>query len=300
MKRLTDLTSYKGVLPSASEMFGIYQPLLGWKSMRMQHRIDHGVRSRLGEVLGRLTGSIQPNYTARFAAADCTLSVEGIGAGTFTAVPSFAGVIATQIASELPPRDQYKPEVWSKFASAKFLDTVLKERVAPAAVDRYRQLCSIRAANRAYQGGAHAEVVVRALLDRESRTAGLLQSLAKNGHFGVLEQMFYGQEDKKKAMWDLLAHIEDPFTTIDPSHDLSRVGLSPVGIAHLFREYFFELDTFLGTPVGHVWLAPGATVELIEIQTRRRLDRAVASSSRSRRRARPKTQSRSRTICPTR
>jgi hypothetical protein len=28
MKRLSDLTSYKGVLPYASEMFGIYQPLL--------------------------------------------------------------------------------------------------------------------------------------------------------------------------------------------------------------------------------------------------------------------------------
>ena len=38
---------------------------------------------------------------------------------------------------------------------------------------------------------------------------------------------------------------------------------------HLFRQYFFELDSFLGTPVGHVWLSPGSTVELIEVQTRR-------------------------------
>jgi hypothetical protein len=47
------------------------------------------------------------------------------------------------------------------------------------------------------------------------------------------------------------------------------VSLSPLGIVHLFRQYFFELDTFLGTPTGHVWLSPGSTVELIEVSTRR-------------------------------
>ena len=47
--------------------------------------------------------------------------------------------------------------------------------------------------------------------------------------------------------------------------------LSPIGILHLFREYFFELGTFLGPPVGHVWLSPGGTVELIEVNTRRTL-----------------------------
>ncbi len=38
---------------------------------------------------------------------------------------------------------------------------------------------------------------------------------------------------------------------------------------HLYREYFFEFDSFLGPPMGHVWLSPGGTVELIEISTRK-------------------------------
>ena len=50
---------------------------------------------------------------------------------------------------------------------------------------------------------------------------------------------------------------------------MKRVALSPISVVHLFRQYFFELDTFLGTPVSHVWLSPGSTVELIEIHTRR-------------------------------
>ena len=49
----------------------------------------------------------------------------------------------------------------------------------------------------------------------------------------------------------------------------SSVALSPISVVHLFRQYFFELDTFLGTPVSHVWLSPGSTVELIEVHTRR-------------------------------
>ena len=52
--------------------------------------------------------------------------------------------------------------------------------------------------------------------------------------------------------------------------------LSPVGIVHLFREYFFELDASSAPPVGHVWLSPGGSVELIEVSTRKTVvDRSV-------------------------
>ena len=37
---------YKGVLPYASELFGIYQPLLGWKSRIIQRRYDFGSAPR--------------------------------------------------------------------------------------------------------------------------------------------------------------------------------------------------------------------------------------------------------------
>ena len=40
---------------------------------------------------------------------------------------------------------------------------------------------------------------------------------------------------------------------------------------HLFRQFFFDLGTFPGEPVEHVWLAPGTTIELIEVSTRRTL-----------------------------
>ncbi|HEX6869519.1 MAG TPA: hypothetical protein VF163_00350, partial [Micromonosporaceae bacterium] len=45
--------------------------------------------------------------------------------------------------------------------------------------------------------------------------------------------------------------------------------LSPVGMVNLFRQFFFEFDTFLGAPAGHVWISPGGTVEVVETSTRR-------------------------------
>ncbi|MEA2781757.1 MAG: hypothetical protein QOK29_3301, partial [Rhodospirillaceae bacterium] len=38
-KRITDLTDYVSVLPYASELFGVYQPLIGWRSKRRLRRI---------------------------------------------------------------------------------------------------------------------------------------------------------------------------------------------------------------------------------------------------------------------
>lgn len=61
----------------------------------------------------------------------------------------------------------------------------------------------------------------------------------------------------------------DPLANIDPN---DRSGsLSPVGFVHVFRQYFFNLGTFLGEPVEHIWLSPGTTIELIEVSTRRTL-----------------------------
>ncbi|MEC3980668.1 hypothetical protein [Amycolatopsis sp. H20-H5] len=55
--------------------------------------------------------------------------------------------------------------------------------------------------------------------------------------------------------------------------------LSPIGLVDLFRQYFFEFDTFLGAPAGHLWLSPGGTVEVIETSTRRTLTEQTAEQS---------------------
>lgn len=50
-----------------------------------------------------------------------------------------------------------------------------------------------------------------------------------------------------------------------------RGVLSPVGVVNLFRQYFFDAGTFEGPPVGHVWVSPYTTLELVESNTRRQV-----------------------------
>ncbi len=37
-----------------------------------------------------------------------------------------------------------------------------------------------------------------------------------------------------------------------------------MGLVNIFREYFFEFDTFLGVPAGHVWISPGSTADAVK------------------------------------
>ena len=45
------MDQFKGTLPYASELFGIYQPLLGWKSKITAERYDDGV-AKLYDAVG--------------------------------------------------------------------------------------------------------------------------------------------------------------------------------------------------------------------------------------------------------
>ena len=105
----------------------------------------------------------------------------------------------------------------------------------------------------------------------ESAMAGALLGMLGQKLFTQLESLFYqkpGTELANNQIAELL-NADDPFATFDPKRDIKNVSLSPLGIVHLFRQFFYELDTFLGTPTGHVWLSPGSSVELVEISTRR-------------------------------
>jgi hypothetical protein len=67
--------------------------------------------------------------------------------------------------------------------------------------------------------------------------------------------------------WNTRADFLDP--EIIFGEDLRQIVLSPIGMIHLYRQYFFEFETFLGPAVGHVWVSPGGTVELYEVTRKR-------------------------------
>ncbi|MEQ1560787.1 MAG: hypothetical protein ABL933_17870 [Methyloglobulus sp.] len=131
---------------------------------------------------------------------------------------------------------------------------------------------------------ASAEKKLLELMQYESQIARFLLTYAeRQGGLdpNELKKLFIVQE--APPMSDILLpngsleNFEDPLANIDPK---SQSGaLSPVGFVHLFRQYFFDLGAFNGEPVEHVWLAPGTTIELIEVSTRKTIVERTQESS---------------------
>ena len=66
VKRNSNLTDYTTVLPYASEMFGVYQPLIGWKSKRIEERFNKGSANDKNTLIDSLkrqfAGVVQVTY----------------------------------------------------------------------------------------------------------------------------------------------------------------------------------------------------------------------------------------------
>ncbi|HSF44754.1 MAG TPA: hypothetical protein VLA58_02045, partial [Chitinophagaceae bacterium] len=293
-KRITDLSDYTSVLPYASEMFGIYQPLLGWKSKRILNRFSKGLekdkRSLLQALKEQFSGRVKVSYDG-----SCEAKITELKPGTLTEgrnILHFDSIVLGKIAELLPPLDAYYDNVWVDLLSDQQFDRIFNETLIPHYSKYYTEYCK-RTDNFAGDRGIADRsgtapdaktlfvAAFEAQLKYESALAGSLQFLLKSKNFDALKDSFYtsnNREENAIALTNALAatNTEDAYLNLEnlnPSDkaDIQNVALSPISVVHLFRQYFFELDTFLGTPVEHVWLSPGSNVELIEVSTRRTL-----------------------------
>jgi hypothetical protein len=269
----SDVTRYSQTLPYASESFGLYQPLLGWRAQRALRRFVMGLAASHADFLAASTRLVFPDVAVN---ADHVLEAFRSGrtdpARTYS--PLIGSVIGDYISSKTEGADTADPRFWTKLLTRDFLDSVLNDEVKPALE---RSLDGMAAA------GEEKLLRLEALARRESVIAGTLLLLAEKSRVDVLRSLFtlVGPAGSP-AIAAGIAQMVDPLATFDPAHDWNKVGLSPVGIVHLFRQYFFEFDTFLGTPVQHLWLSPGGTVELVEINTRKTtVERTVEQSTES-------------------
>jgi len=287
-KRLMDLIDYTSVLPYDSELFGIYQPLIGWKSKRIKDRFDKGFQSDKRSLLDKLRSQFTGLVTVRYD-PDCQVRIEmSPGALQAGAMRSFDSLVMEKIAERLPPFGELRPDAWERAINRDRIDQIVREFVIPTYSSFYSEHCRGQNPDRVmYIAGRGDTEDQRKLflnafesqLRYESSLAGALLFLTEHKNFDQLEDLFYSVKDNAARMLELgkimsALGVEDAYLNInnlnprDQDH-IKSVALSPISVVHLFRQYFFELDTFLGTPVSHVWLSPGSTVELIEIQTRK-------------------------------
>lgn len=284
MKKNNDFSQYTNVLPYASEIFGVYQPLLGWKSKRTKKRFERGFSNDISYAFD----SLYKRFKGKFEFAlneDRTLKeirlleTASLNEARHRLASSF---VIDSIAEKLPPLTQYDDSVWDKLIQTDSLKDILNNVVVPRTTEWYKG-ASVRerrigaGLERGIERGGVNDLLADQL-NRESTIAGYILFLKANKHTDKLKQLFYKPDQQLSQLLKLVT-FKDPLDYFDPFKDIDRVGLSPIGIVHLFRQYFFEFDTFLGSPVSHVWLSPGATVELIEINTRKTIVERTFESS---------------------
>ena len=271
-KRLTDLTAYKSVLPYASEIFGVYQPLIGWKGKRNIKRFIFKPKIiNLKSIQSDQLSKSQINYNIvsskeifgpdakRHSLVDNVQFIENLDIQPSETLVSEDQLLFDFIKNEI--QNESKVNLINYNLIKKALD-----HSTSYIYDQYKkEFYYSKEDSYEYYKNLNQQLISQA--NYLSQLAGQLTSLVNKKKLDELKLLIFKDSEKGEPV----QFIENPFETFDPTKQLQQVGLSPIGIVHLFRQYFYELDTFLGTPVGHVWLSPGSSVEVIESSTRRTL-----------------------------
>ncbi|MCX7922992.1 MAG: hypothetical protein N3B21_13415 [Clostridia bacterium] len=308
---LKDIDKYKGIPPYASEHYGVYQPLLGWQSNLTKKWVQRGGPTIDPQVKRILDGRVLPGPgEVRIETYDSirdtifkavplepgsrkspfkVLLTKNLGSELLTLFHARVQAFVDNHSGRLPESDEWKQIVHNLLDMP---DAVTLETLPGLykVQNTYQAQLNQEMLEQA-QGSAITDKILEAakakhlnLMQYESQIAALLLYYADSQEGqdpNELKKLFTVKI--APPLSDIL-RPNDPLANIDPN-DKSGV-LSPVGFVHLFRQYFFDLGTFLGEPVEHVWLAPGTTIELIEVSTRktvleRSLETALESTTRS-------------------
>jgi hypothetical protein len=244
-----DFGKFKETLPYSSELFGIYQPLLGWKSRRSLHLLQKEKHSLLEGALAEMIKAA-PSRKAleeapRPVGPDDLLPPDLPAALRTKAALSFR---EEAIKLQRERNGTLTDEDWKLIARNARLPRVLEEAARASK------------ASRSERGPAMARSLVQ-----EAVAAGMLAHLANHA-----PQTLASLLRTKKDLVARLRGAVDPLANFDPR--TSQAVLSPIGLVHIFREYFFEFASFLGPAVEHVWVSPGGSLELFEVHTRRTVE----------------------------
>lgn len=256
-KAPSGVNQYAGILPYDAQEFGVYRPLLNWYGYQGKRRVGVAASAAAATVIGMMAEDLASGDASQVTDPSAT-----VRAMLAPALQSYVGLaIADQVSqlvneSKKPPQ----PADWQKLLTVSTLQRFVDEAgtgpgdavwpalqgvaAAPAAEDQMQQLAT---ADFFRWAALHAPDLLNTLF--LTTTPGWRSAINFVSPFGTAPSTFFGQGG--------VGHGRVPTGV-----------LSPVGFINLYREYFFQLDTFLGPPVGHIWVSPGGSLELYEASTR--------------------------------
>ena len=305
---MRDLEKFRGRLPYATELFGVYQPLIGWKSKIIQQRLQDTGLSTAGFPRVFTVADLE-RLEVRQGAGEI-LTIDGDGdIGPVQREPELFKSNATPLLADPPefldslivrrlqpdltaslrqhPADEadFWLPFWNELLSPDNLNRVFR-RALDELVGEDRGLFAPR---RAEAGDRLGDYVARVRTQFATRAEAADHLFNKEAYVARYLNALLPRTDDPAAVDAFLGKIAALLLKTRPSLDYAKVlqqldpmhlavgkgreaVLSPLGIVNIFRQYFFEFGTFLGPPVEHLWLSPGSMTELIEVSTRRVLE----------------------------
>ena len=266
----SEFDRFAGAAPYSSEMYGLYQPLLGWRSQLTQRRIDAGWEMQRR----RLFVEHLPRLKAKFLVEQNGHPLES----TFEVQPAerrdrpsplMADASSSLLARRIGAEAGHDPDRWMDLTRPEVSEQLLVELAPDIRQEHLARLQRVSADLPESELQAVSDATLQAILRRESLAAGLLGATHKLGDpADVAALLMPSADETTTAKLQRFVAARSAITG-----DAVRFGgvLSPIGLVHLFRQYFFEFDTFLGPSVHHLWLSPGATVEMVETSTTRKM-----------------------------
>lgn len=261
---LQQLIEFEGTFPYASELFGIYQPLLGWEGRQAARRVDQVRRQNVVAVATQVydnpnlwAGKDQPTIAYPLTSPGSP----PVGLSSVVGVKVAAQAHSIELAAGRQISDAELKSLLTVEKLTKVLDAVVNDPATAARIIAVQE--SLRGSTNTQPAGFAATFDPRRfVLGHEAAMASTLAWLGSSSPAAARALLL-----SRSDTFALAQYYVDPIVAY-VSGDVTLV-LSPVGLVQLYREYFFELDTFLGPPVGHTWVSPGGTLELVEVNTRK-------------------------------
>lgn len=288
-----DIEKYKGITPYASEHYGVYQPLLGWQSKltkRWLQRDSFLIDPRLHAIFdGRIAPGpeeVQNPHPLEFLAVPLqpgsgrspykVLLAKDLQSELMKIMQAAVQVFVDEHEGRLPASNEWKQLI--DFDNFMDVETGPLRRVNDIHRERLNEEMERRSPGSFVPALAEAAKKKHlSVMQYESQIAAFLLFHAESSPGFKPSELTKLFLVKVAAPLSDALRSTDPLAGIDPN-DKSG-ALSPVGFIHLYRQYFFDLGTFLGEPVEHIWLAPGTSIELVEVSTRKTLIERMQEST---------------------
>jgi hypothetical protein len=252
-----DAQNVSNILSYASEPVGVYQSLLGWRSRLSKERLSTAITFRVQEISCTVLNDVEvsrdsPAGTVRPRRfVDPTGSQLG-GALTAIAEENIPDSIAKLLDEQSGPLPQLLHTVLDRLRVSGNKSQGEGEKKDMAQTAQHPSLFNLLNSRRLKTSPAALS---------ELSIASALHHLALKKPC-ALDVMFSPQMsslDRATAAAELYSE----------KHPAQAAFRSPIGILHMFRQYFLQFGTFLGPRGGHVWISPGGSVELVQVNTRK-------------------------------